>query len=277
MKILMISHGQCPDFQCDQLFHGLRLLYGDDVVDQDWKWYMYVKHAHTMYGVCLPDNDIDRSDVPAKIRARYYDLVIYGSIHRRRDFWDDVMQHYPANRIVFIDGEDEGRLAEDVIGRGWYFKRELTSPYDKVLPIQFAIPAEKIVHDIPAKTRLLAPLIPGQLDTYIYPVEEDYYRMYGESYFGYTWRKGGWDCQRHYEIILSGCLPYFRGLEDCPPTIMQDLPKDDLFRARALCDSWSDCDRTGEYADLLARVRHVLATKLTTEALAKRVIGIVTA
>jgi hypothetical protein len=272
-RILYISNGQSPDYQCDMLFHGLRLLYGSDVVDHNFKWYMYVNHAHTIYSVSLPDTEIDRTDISEKIRTRYYDYVFYGSIHRCRDFWDEVFSVYPRNQIVLIDGEDETFCAPQK-GLAWYFKRELASPDPDVLPIQFAIPREKIVRDLPAKFNLMAPLIPGDLSTYIYPVESEYYRMYSESYFGRTRKKGGWDCCRHYEIMLSGCLPYFEGLESCPPTTMVELPKDDLFAARRLYDAWSD-NRIDEYNEILAHVHNVLESRLTTEALAKRVLEII--
>jgi len=222
--------------------------------------------------VCLPDNEIDRTDIDAKIRTRYYDYVFFGSIHRCRTFWDEVWAAYPRDRIVMIDGEDETWCAPQK-GLAWYFKRELVAPDPDVLPIQFAIPREKISHAVP-KTRLMAPLIPGDLSTYIYPVESDYYRMYGESYFGRTRKKGGWDCNRHYEIMGSNCLPYFEGLEACPATIMTLLPKALLLRARDLCDRWQNGapEHEAEYHDLLFLVRTVLIRDLTTEALARRVL-----
>ena len=269
MKILFISSGQHIDFMCDMLFHGLRSLYGDDVVDNDWKWYMYVAHAHTVYSVCLPDNEIDRSDIDAKIRTRYYDYVFYGSVHRCRPYWDEVFATYPRNHIVLIDGEDETWCAPQK-GLAWYFKRELIAPDPDVLPIQFAIPKEKIVWDIPAKTRLMAPLIPGDLSTYIYPVEADYYRMYGESYFGRTRKKGRLGLQSPLRDHGIGLLPYFEGLENCPATLMPWLPKDLLLEARVLHDNWSD-SRVDEYEALATRIRNVLICDLTTEALAQRV------
>ena len=41
MKILFISQGNLPEYQCDSLFHGLRLLFGDDIVDVNKISYMY--------------------------------------------------------------------------------------------------------------------------------------------------------------------------------------------------------------------------------------------
>ena len=55
----------------------------------------------------------------------------------------------------------------------------------------------------------ISPLIPGKLDTYIYEKERDYYDMYFNSLFALTYKKAGWDCLRHYEILANGCILYF--------------------------------------------------------------------
>lgn len=94
-----------------------------------------------------------------------------------------------------------------------------------VYPISFSISSKKLCKDIPKKTRILAPLIPGNISTYIYKTEEEYYKMYQESYFAITMEKGGWDCMRHYEIIANRCIPIFLNIEQCPHNIMTKLPK----------------------------------------------------
>jgi hypothetical protein len=92
-------------------------------------------------------------------------------------------------------------------------------------PIGFSIHDSKIAKTIPKKTRLLAPLIPGDQSTYIYNNETDYYNNYKESIFGLTTKKAGWDCMRHYEILACGCIPLFPDLEKCPPHTMTHIPK----------------------------------------------------
>jgi hypothetical protein len=49
--------------------------------------------------------------------------------------------------------------------------------------------------------------------------------QYNESYFGFTTKKGGWDCMRHYEIVAAGCLPYFHNIQYCPINTMTTWPK----------------------------------------------------
>ena len=71
----------------------------------------------------------------------------------------------------------------------------------------------------------LAPLIPGKMNTYIYEREDDYYNMYRNSLFGLTYKKAGWDCLRHYEILMNGCIPFFLDLRNCPKYSLISFPK----------------------------------------------------
>lgn len=95
----------------------------------------------------------------------------------------------------------------------------------KPFPISFAISETKIVPEIPEKTRDFAFIIPGNLNTYIYDNEQDYYQDYQRSFYAITCKKGGWDCMRHYEILANGCIPYFVDLDYCPQNTMHLLPK----------------------------------------------------
>lgn len=274
MKILFIADGQNPDFQANMLFHGLRSLYGPDVVDYTRQWYMYCVHAHTIYSVCMDETGVDRDDIPGKIKKKYFDYIFYGSVHRDRSWLGEVAEAYPRDHIVFIDGEDHSCLANERHFGSWYFKRELANEEDKVFPIQFCFPKEKLVTPIPEKRMVMAPLIPGQLDTYIYPHEADYYRMYGESYFGRTRKKGGWDCNRHYEILGSGCLPYFENIEECPPLTMFRMPRTQLLQIRKMCDEW--VGETNQYWDYLHGMREFLIKDMSTESMAKYVMETIT-
>lgn len=101
-------------------------------------------------------------------------------------------------------------------------------------PLQFSIPGIKVVKEIPEKTRDFAFLIPGQLNTYIYTQEDEYYKGYQDSYFAVTCKKGGWDCMRHYEILANGCIPYFVDLDKCNPNTMKLLPRELILEAMHL-------------------------------------------
>lgn len=103
-----------------------------------------------------------------------------------------------------------------------------------VYPISFSIPEEKVVSSIPQKELDFAPLIPGDLSTYIYNDEETYRQDYQRSYFAFTRTKGGADCMRHYEILANGCIPYFTDLDQVHPMTMTHFPKELVKEAMCL-------------------------------------------
>lgn len=109
-------------------------------------------------------------------------------------------------------------------------------------PISFCFPAEKVVTEIYKKTKVLSSLIPGNMDTYIYNNETDYYNEYRQSLFAMTTKKGGWDCMRHYEIMANGCIPYFPNIEECPVNTMALLPKDLFIQGNALYEKYKDAN-----------------------------------
>lgn len=292
MKILFLSQGAGVDYMCDSVFHGLRSLYGTDVVDANRLWYLYNSisaeekarqygRGFTMCGL-IEEGEVDRSDLLGKIKSHFFDLVVYGSIHRNADLLYDVLGSYSREEVIFIDGEDQPMFLREFPAKGLYFKRELHSPQDYVHSIQFGIPEEKIVGPLP-KTKMVSYIDPMNLQTYIYDKEEDYYRDYRESLFGRTCRKAGWDCMRHYEILASGCLPIFENLEHCPPTIMTELPKGDLLVAKVVVDYYRHGGGIDIFSkpagrelwqDIMDRCMETLKTKLTTKAIAKRVVEV---
>ena len=278
MKVLYLSGGKGADYQCDLVMHGLRSLLGPDLVDvaklnfmySNWHEYMF----HSLYRL-LPDIEVDREDVEAKIQSRHYDAIVYGSVHRCRDYMQSVLDTYPANRIVFIDGEDGPELTP-AVGHGWYFKRELYEPRPDVLPIQFGIPKEKIrAIDLSRKTRLMAHCDPRDRSTYVYyDSEQRYYDQYSDAFFGYTMKKGGWDCMRHHEIIAAGALPYFADIESCPNGTLTTFSRTFLMETRTMADNWEICvNRMVRWPERMKEMRDSL---LTTEDLARLILERVT-
>jgi hypothetical protein len=284
VKILFISQGgNTQDYLCDVVFHGLRSLLGEDVVDSGKLLSMYQGADRSqMYGkgmtlyALLPDIPVDREDIPRKIVTRYFDLVIYGSVHRCHDWLHEVSSMYPPDKIAFLDGEDHPGYLKGLPGA--YFKRELHAPQGPgVYPIQFGIPKEKILLSLPAKTRLMAPMDPLDKSTYIYQTEEAYYAQYAESYYAATMRKAGFDCLRHYEIMANWCIPYFRCLENVPAMIMTKLPRREL---RLVQEFWDYNTHVGHeshllrslYEYLIESVVEIVRRDLTTESIAKYVL-----
>ena len=247
MKILYIhssdnDHQFYNDYMSDLLLHGLRELYGNDVIDYPGCWYLYKDEIQkreyeekrfwgkgfTIKKILHGYDSIDRENIQQKIRNKYFDLIIYGSIRRSDLFLDDVIKF--NNKFIFIDGEDDNFIKTKYSNLGLYFKRELLSKNPKILPISFAIPKFKILKEINYNPQnILAPLIPGRLSTYIYDNENSYYEMYQKSIFALTYKKAGWDCLRHYEILMNGCIPLFLDIKNCPKDTISTLPKKKLI------------------------------------------------
>ena len=247
MKILYIhstdnDHQFYNNYMNDLLLHGLRDLYGNDIIDYPGCWYLYddeIKKrkydekrfwgkGFTIKNILRDFNLIDRENIRQKIRNKYFDLIIYGSIRRSNLFLEEVIKY--NNKFLFIDGEDDNYIETKYSNLGLYFKRELLAKHPKIRPISFAIPKSKILEKIDYNPKnILAPLIPGKLNTYIYDNESLYYEMYKKSIFALTYKKAGWDCLRHYEILMNGCIPLFLDIENCPTNTISTLPKEQLI------------------------------------------------
>ena len=242
MKILFISgtsENNLTDYMNDLILHGLRELYGSDVVDYPGCWYLYSDEVkkrnfdtNKLWGKGFNLNNslheydlIDREDISTKIKSKYFDLIVYGSIRRSSHFLDEVIKS--NNKYIFIDGEDDRVIDNNCANKSLYFKRELLKETSNIKPINFSIPKEKIVKAINFNPKnLLSPLIPGKIQTYIYNDEKSYNQMYQNSIFALTYRKGGWDCFRHYEILMNGCIPLHLEIDKCPDKTLEKLPKD---------------------------------------------------
>lgn len=72
------------------------------------------------------------------------------------------------------------------------------------------------------------------MSTYIFDTEKAYYSQYNDAFFGVTMKKAGWDCFRHYEILLSGSIPYFLDLDQLPEQTMAKFPKTLVLQAMNL-------------------------------------------
>lgn len=95
-----------------------------------------------------------------------------------------------------------------------------------VYPISFGLPEETIFRTLPPKTKAFGRVIPGVTSTYFSMKEESqYFADMAKSLFVITYKKAGWDCLRHYEILASGALPLFINIKHCPHTSLVNHPK----------------------------------------------------
>jgi len=148
--------------------------------------------------------------------------------------------------------------------------------------IGFGINADKLRPLLPLelKTRPFSALIPGVPATYVYATETAYYDQYAASYYAFTWKKAGWDCMRHYEILAAGALPYFVDLAAAPPDVMPGFPRDLVLQAMHLPGVGTDgtidfavFPKT-EYERLRRTIRAITIKQLTTAAVATRLLTI---
>jgi hypothetical protein len=276
-NIAQASGGFISDYQNDLVFYGLRELFGDDVVDSTQIVSLYKEYEgkipsqHLWGGMTtfwlIGDNNIDRTNIEEKIKDQYYDLIIYGAIKRCKDYYDLVSKHYPANKVILIDGNDETEL-DPLYQKHLYFKRELIEDHKNLLPITFGIPTSKLAIPGMNKTQEYATCVPGQPETYVFKSEQPYYEDYQKSYYGVTMKKAGWDCMRHYEILGNNCIPYFVGLEDCPKNTLANLPKELLLEAKDLAGNFDE----QKYFLILNELFDYTKNNLTTQNIAKYVI-----
>lgn len=108
-------------------------------------------------------------------------------------------------------------------------------PYGKLYPIRIGVPSVNVV---PRVSRLkmfdFVPFLPRKFPMWAYKTPP--YRIGARdeilaslvqqySYFSFTHKRGGWDCQRHVEILANGCVPFFADLPACSKYCMAGLPK----------------------------------------------------
>lgn len=149
-----------------------------------------------------------------------------------------------------------------------------------LFPITFSIPKEKICDISIQKTKILSNLIPGNVTTYIYNTEEEYYNEYQQSYFAITTKKGGWDCLRHYEILANRCVPLFININECPTNTLFLFPKKLLIEAINLYNnSFSNkkinelnIEDINEYNILQNKLLEYTKNYLTTDKIAKYIL-----
>ena len=278
ISIANASGGFISDYQNDLVFYGLRELYGDNVVDSTQIVSLYKEYEnripkqHLWGGMTtfwlIGENNIDRTNIEQKIKDQFYDLIIYGSIKRCKDYYDIVSEHYPDDKVILIDGNDESEL-DPLYKKHLYFKRELVNEHPNLKPITFAIPTPKLAKPNKDKSQEYATCIPGQPETYVFKEEQPYYEDYQKSYYGVTMKKAGWDCMRHYEILGNYCMPYFTDLEDCPKDTLSSFPKGLLLEAKELASNFNQ----EKYYILLDEVFEHTKQHLTTKSLAKYILS----
>jgi hypothetical protein len=190
-----------------------------------------------------------------------FDLVIFGDIYRQSTQYLSIQNDLNYSNTLILDGEDTpapypfyfapwkkpySPIFPKLYKKHLYFKREIvpnrTNYYlsykmvpkslagkialpKNILPISFSIPSQKVVTELPQKTKLfgkhivdeeVAKNVEGAMTKYAFSNEADYYADLQQSKFGITTKRGGWDCLRHYEIAANGAVMCFKKLHEKP-------------------------------------------------------------
>lgn len=163
------------------------------------------------------------------------------------------------------------------LGRDW-------GPKDIVFPISYSLPESMYVAEPPAKDKDCAMIVPRDKATYKFANEREYRHEYSRSLYCITYKKGGWDVLRHYEIIAAGCMPYLVDVDYTPEYVLYHLPKKLLLEARDLPGVFFNCTAIQVWIDhrvfprerydaLLRTLIEHARTHLTTTAMARYVLG----
>jgi len=123
--------------------------------------------------------------------------------------------------------------SEQYFGNHYYINhiKKIYNISENIYNLSFSIPSECIKSlDISLKTKEFATIIPGKFSTYIFkPFNKEncikYNKDYEISKYAFTYKKGGWDCLRHYEILANNCIPLFLDINKCPQHTMYNFPK----------------------------------------------------
>lgn len=290
LKVLFINNFAQPDYLSNMLyiglasrkdielytyaapFHLIKDIGWDDKFVVNSKWEGVVKvPGFTVCGKVNKGPIIDfPQEIKVKIQNRFYDKIIYSTIWRDQMYFEEVTKSYSKKDIILIDGDDHDLVLEPVVGKGVYFKREMYSDRTDINPIAMAVPDTTLLSFSPInKSQFFGIVYPGKPETYIFKKEDTYYYDYFKSYFGVTFKKGGWDCLRHYEILANRCIPYFIGLENCPKNTLFNWPKKMILKTNEYAKS---CIVPLEYEYLLEELYSYVKQNMTTSALAKYVI-----
>lgn len=310
------------DYLTDAIFQYMKNSDLFDVYECPWMVHMYAespsnKKELTGFGFALrkeltqTPNILSVDNCIEKIKGQYFDYVLTDSrtvnpwwnerglspfYEKTKLILESVLQNYPKGKIIFFDGEDQTTVLGNLVGKVTYFKRELQFEDNEIHPIGYCFPSWKFRDsDLTQKSKVVATVIPGDFSTYRFAEENDYYEDYRCSMFALTWKKLGWDCFRHHEVLFSSCLPIFPDIRECPPLTLTRYPKkicEEILNTGILtsatkfqkyhdlyCYTGISIDRekisNDHYSDILGRLKEHSMKYLTSESLVEYIINTV--
>ena len=148
--ILFLTNPE-EDYLSDSILHGLRKIYGSNVIDYPKCEPLYDNcndrifknvrgNGFTLYKT-LPDIEIDRYHIFEKIKNNYFEYIFFGNIQRSYYYFIEILPYLNPKKTILLDGEDTTSIAP-YSGKWWrninsllinkahknfyYFKREWT-------------------------------------------------------------------------------------------------------------------------------------------------------
>lgn len=145
---------------------------------------------------------------------------------------------------------------------------------NNIFPLSYSIPRECVKPvNLIQKNKEFATVIPGKSNTYIFKnSSKDYNEDYEKSKFAFTYKKGGWDCLRHYEILCNNCLPLFLDIDECPEMTMHNFPKS--IMKNILSDYTNKLIDNTKYSEYINELHNYTLKHLTCEAQAEYLLNI---
>lgn len=156
----------------------------------------------------------------------------------RDSFWDrekendlsPELREYAERVSALIDHDEPLRRAREAFDATGAFPISFSisqTHWNYLTPrsIEDALKPNELAALNASKTREWAHLIPGDRRTYIFDDETEYYEAYAESWKAWTWKKSGWDCNRHLEILANGAISVFNDSRSIPKYTMFAYPK----------------------------------------------------
>jgi len=146
--------------------------------------------------------------------------------------------------------------------------RRIVLDRSKFFPISFSWPgpleAFEDLHELTRKPFSI--IFPGE--PYGFTDYKSYLEEYRSSVYGTTFKKAGWDCFRHVEILAMGGIPYQPDVLECPDLAMSLYPKNLIATAHTFANAGLIAPR-----DLRAAIYSRFVERLTSEAMASFILS----
>ena len=238
-RVLFITQPQ-SHYGLDVLYDGLCAVLGDDqVIEHPWKPMLHGQTPREMEQYpCAVDRAggrMELEDILARLRAGYFDVVLFGDLDKRIGLAEirALVQAAGSTPWFLMDAQDECtdffRDALEFLGLEavcGYFKREMLACFDygpRVAPFPFAYPDHRVPLEVsgPRPQLLfyagqrwcgLRELYLGRIEallgeTFDRTYDQDgYVEAMRRSLMGLSAFGGGFDTVRYWELPANGCM-----------------------------------------------------------------------